>query len=233
MTISRFSKGEIIKYLGINKEQISIVPCALDHKVYHPHYTSTQIQEVRNRYGISSEYFLYVGTIEPRKNLERLIGAYAKLCRIKKQVPKLVLAGKKGWLCDGIYKKAQSLGMQRQILFIGYVPQEDSPVLMCGAKAFVFPSLYEGFGMPPLEAMACGAPVITSNTTALREVAQDAAITVNPKSEKEICQAMQLILEERAYGKELRRRGLKRAAGYTWAKSAAMLLEVYQKLEKN
>ena len=123
--------------------------------------------------------------------------------------------------------------MQRQILFIGYVPQEDSPVLMCGAKAFVFPSLYEGFGMPPLEAMACGTPVITSNTTALREVAQDAAITVNPKSEKEICQAMQLILEERAYGKELRRRGLKRAAGYTWAKSAAMLLEVYQKLEKN
>ncbi len=233
VTISRFSKDEIIKYLGIKKEQISIVPCALDHKVYHPHYTSTQIQEVRNRYGISSEYFLYVGTIEPRKNLERLIGAYAKLCRIKKQVPKLVLAGKKGWLCDGIYKKAQSLGMQRKILFIGYVPQEDSPVLMCGAKAFVFPSLYEGFGMPPLEAMACGAPVITSNTTALREVAQDAAITVNPKSEKEICQAMQLILEDRAYRKELRRRGLKRAAGYTWAKSAAMLLEVYQKLEKN
>ncbi|MDE7311931.1 MAG: glycosyltransferase family 4 protein [Eubacterium sp.] len=230
VTVSKFSKREIMKYLGIPDDKISIVPCALNHAVYHPHYTKTQIQKVRSRYGIAQEYFLYVGTIEPRKNLERLIGAYAKLCKANKDVPQLVLAGKKGWLCEGIYQKVQRLHLEKQVLFTGYVRQEDSPVLMCGAEAFVFPSLYEGFGMPPLEAMACGTPVITSNTTALREVAADAAITVGPKSEREICQAMQLVLKDSRYREILRRRGLERAAAYTWEKSAKMLMEVYQKL---
>lgn len=232
VTISEFSKDEIVKYLDVKEEQISVVPCAIDHTVYHPNYTNAQIQKVRNKYGIASTYLLYVGTIEPRKNLERLIGAYAKLCSLKNQhpLPQLVLAGKKGWLCDGIYHKVQKLGLEKQILFTGYVSPKDSPVLMCGAAAFVFPSLYEGFGMPPLEAMACGTPVITSNTTALREVAADAAAMVNPEKEDEICQAMKRMLENSRYREELRRRGIERAAEYTWEKSAAMLMEVYQKL---
>lgn len=232
VTVSNFSRHEILKYLDIPKEQVSVVPCAVDHTAYHPHYSKAQIQKVLDRLGIEPDYMLYVGTIEPRKNLERLIGAYAKLCRLKKHVPQLVLAGKKGWLCEGIYQKVQRLGLENRVLFTGYIRQEDSPVLMCGAKAFVFPSLYEGFGMPPLEAMACGAPVITSNTTALQEVAGDAAITINPESENEIYRAMKMVLENTTYSKQLREKGIKRASAYTWAKSAAMLLEVYRRIRK-
>lgn len=230
VTVSAFSKKEIVSYLHIPENKISVIPNAVDHTVYRPDYTEEQIQKVLNRLRIEHEYFLYIGTIEPRKNLERLIGAYARLCREREHVPQLVLAGKKGWLCDGIYKKASNLNLEKKILFLGYICQEDSPILMCGAKAFVFPSLYEGFGMPPLEAMACGTPVITSNTTSLPEVVGDAGICVNPKSSREIYQAMKRILDEDELRAKLQKRGLERAGGYTWAKSAEMLMEVYRRL---
>ena len=151
VTVSEFSKKEIIKYLHIPEEKITVVPNAVDHAIYRPDYTQEQIQKVLKRYHIQREYFLYLGTIEPRKNLERLIGAYGQLCREKTGIPQLVLAGKKGWLCGDIYEKARRLNLGDNILFTGYVNQEDSPVLMCGAEAFVFPSLYEGFGMLGLE----------------------------------------------------------------------------------
>lgn len=230
ITISKFSKQEIIKYLKVPAERIHIVPCAVDHKIYHPHYATEQIQKVLDQYGILQEYFLYVGTIEPRKNLERLIGAYAKLCRRYSGAPQLVLAGKRGWKCSGIYEKARGLEAEGKILFTGYIKQEDSPVLMCGAKAFVFPSLYEGFGMPPLEAMACGTAVITSNTTALGEIAGKAAITVNPENEEEICRAMERVLSDHTYRQQLERLGIQRAQEYTWQKSAAKLLEICKSL---
>lgn len=114
-------------------------------------------------------------------------------------------------------------------MFPGYVDQEDSPLLMCGAVAFVFPSLYEGFGMPPLEAMACGTPVIASAVTALPEVVKDAGILVDPRSVKEICTAMKELLENEAYRKELGVLGMRRAQKYTWQKSAEMLMEIYRR----
>lgn len=230
ITISEFSKKEIMKYLKVREKDVTVVPCAVDHKLYRPDYPQEQIQKVLDSYGIRQEYFLYLGTIEPRKNLERLVSAYAMLCRQKQHVPLLVLAGKKGWLCEGIYEKVRRLGMENRILFPGYIPQEECPLLMCGAKAFLFPSLYEGFGMPPLEAMACGTPVIISDTASLPEVAGDAGILVNPGSEKEICRAMKRILEDEAYRKKLGQMGIKRAGKYTWEKSAAMLMDVYKKL---
>ena len=184
---------------------------------------------VKDKYGIEKDYFLYIGTIEPRKNLERLILAYAKLQKEKKYVPQLVLAGAKGWRCKNIYEKVQRLNLRNRILFPGYVDQEDSPLLMCGAVAFVFPSLYEGFGMPPLEAMACGTPVIVSAVTALPEVVKDAGILVDPRSVKEICTAMKELLENEAYRKELGLLGMRRAQKYTWQKSAEMLMEIYRR----
>lgn len=230
LTVSEFSKREILRYLHIPEEQISIVPNAVDHTVYHNNYTAKQIQEVRNKYGIKEEYILYLGTIEPRKNLERLIGAYEMLCREREYAPQLVLAGGKGWMCEGIYQKAQEAVRKNRILFTGYVSQKDSPVLMCGAKIFVFPSLYEGFGMPPLEAMACGTPVITSNTTSLPEVVGKAGLTVNPGCEEEICQAMGHMLDNDPYREKLRKLGLDQAARYTWKKSAERLMNVYRNL---
>lgn len=229
LTVSEFSRQEIIRYLSVPKSRVFVVPNAVDHTAYHTRYSDCQIQKALRRYGIAREYFLYLGTIEPRKNLERLIGAYAKLCRRRKQVPMLVLAGKKGWLCEPIYRCVIRYGLEQKVLFTGYVSQEDSPLLMCGAKAFVFPSLYEGFGMPPLEAMACGTPVITSNTTALAEVAGNACATVDPLRMDEISRAMEKILDDGGYRETLRKAGIQRASEYTWAKSAALLMDVYQK----
>lgn len=231
LTVSEFSKREIMRYLSVPEERISIVPNAVDHSVYHAGYSCKQIQEVRNHYGIQKEYFLYLGTIEPRKNIKRLIGAYAKLCRKRKHVPQLVIAGEKGWMCRDIYRKARELTADHKIVFTGYVKQKDSPVLMCGAKAFVFPSLYEGFGMPLLEAMACGVPVITSNTSSLPEVAKDACMMVNPWREEEICRAMGRLMDDTSYREKLRVLGLERAAEYNWTKSAELLMDVYRKLQ--
>lgn len=229
LTVSEFSKKEIMKYLRVPEKKITVVPNAVDHAVYHPGYTESQIRQARDRFRIEKDYFLYLGTIEPRKNLERLIGAYAKLCRKMEHVPQLVLAGQKGWLCERIYEKASRLDMGNRILFTGYVSEKDSPVLMCGAKAFLFPSLYEGFGMPPLEAMACGTPVIVSNTTALPEVTGSAGTMVDPKSETQICKAMERMLMDDEYRRECSRLGLERAAAYTWAESAEKIMDVYRR----
>lgn len=228
VTVSQFSKREIMRCLHIPEQKITVVPNAVDTAVYHAGYTENQIKKARDRYGIAQNYFLYLGTIEPRKNLERLLDAYAKLCREKPDAPQLVLAGRKGWLCDGIYEKARSLHLGDKVLFTGYVRQQDSPALLCGAKAFVFPSLYEGFGMPPLEAMACKTPVITSNVTSLPEVTGDAALLVNPKSKQEIYRAMKRLLEEESIQERCRKLGAERAKQYTWEKSAKMLLDVYR-----
>ncbi len=230
ITDSNFSKSEIIKYLHIQPKRITVIPAAVDHSVYHADYTQEQIKKVLNKLNIDREYFLYLGTIEPRKNLIKLISAYAKLCRKVDNVPRLVLAGGKGWLCEEIYKMAEDLSLADKVIFTGYIDQEDSPVLMCGAKAFVFPSLYEGFGMPPLEAMACGTPVIVSNTTSLPEVVGDAGILVNPCSEIEIFMAMKTLLEDDAYREKLRRQGIERAKKFTWEKSARRLMRVYREL---
>ena len=230
ITVSEFSKMEIMKYLNIRKEKITVVPNAVDSSFYHPDYTQQQIKKVRKKLKLDERYFLYLGTIEPRKNIERLIGAYARLCKKVKNAPQLVLAGGRGWLCEGIYKKAEELGLGNKVLFTGYIEQEDSPILMCGATAFVFPSLYEGFGMPPLEAMACGTPVIASNTTSLPEVVGNAGILVDPLSEVELCQAMKTLLEDEKYRNRLRVLGLERAKEYTWENSGRILMGVYREL---
>ncbi len=230
ITVSEFSKREICKYLQVRKDKVTVIPNAVDHTIFHPNYTESQIQQVLSKYKIERNYFLYLGTIEPRKNLERLIGAYEKLYRKDKDIPQLVLAGGKGWLCESIYKKAHRLVLKQKIIFTGYVKQEESPALMCGARVFVFPSLYEGFGMPPLEAMACGTPVIVSNTAALPEVVGDAGILVNPQKENEICRAMKEMLTDDRSRERYRELGLKRAGQFTWANAAAKLMKVYQSM---
>lgn len=234
IAVSEFGKKEIVNYLKVQKERISVVPNAVDHTVYHTDYTQTQIRRALKKYGITQSYFLYLGTIEPRKNLEILMDAYAlfvrKKERQKKQTPLLVLAGGRGWKCGRIYKKAKELHLEDRIRFTGYIDQTDSPLLMRAAIAFVFPSIYEGFGMPPLEAMACGTPVIVSNTSSLPEVVKDAGIFVDPKSKKQMCRAMERLSEDTAYRKQLEELAVKRAQAFTWQDSAKRLMEIYRKL---
>ncbi|WP_395546973.1 MULTISPECIES: glycosyltransferase family 4 protein [unclassified Lacrimispora] len=231
ITISEFSKSEIIKYLHIEENKIVVMPMGVNNNLFHSEYKSDQIQIVKEKYKIDGQYFLYLGTLEPRKNIERIIEAYSHFIKRndKKDIPYLVLAGKKGWMYDSIFEKVKQLGIEDKIIFTGYVLEEEAPILMCGARCFIFPSLYEGFGMPVIEAMSCGTPVITSNTTSLDEVSGEAAIKVNPFNAHEITKAMEAFMEEDTID-QYRVKGLKHASKYTWKEAASILVNVYNVL---
>ena len=233
VTDSEFSKKEIIKYFPQHESRIRVVPCGVDLERFHPCDDPERIPEVKKSLEIDGDYFLYVGTIEPRKNLERLITAYAAFVKkVGSSSPKLVLAGGKGWLDQGIYSRVEKLGMKENVIFTKYVPSEDMNPLMCGALAFVFPSLYEGFGMPPLEAMACGVPVLSSGEASLPEVTGDCAVICDAYDTKSIAEGMYRLYSSEELRKELSRKGLQRAQGFTWKRSAEMLMDVYRELAK-
>ena len=189
---------------------------------------------VRARYGLEGPYLLYVGTLQPRKNLVRLVQAFARLPSLlavqeePQPVPRLVLAGKKGWLHDEIVGQVQALGLEGQVRLTGYVPEADLPALLSGALAFVFPSLYEGFGLPVLEAMACGTPVICSNTSSLPEVAGDAALLVDPYQPEALAQAMLRLVMDGELRGELVARGLQQARRFSWRRCARETLAVLE-----
>lgn len=230
VTVSEFSRSEIMKYLRIPKKNITVIPCGVDHAVFRPGYPKRQVDRVREKYGIDGDYLLYLGTIEPRKNLERLVVAYQRLLYRMPNAPLLLLAGGKGWKSRSIYAAASKRMLKGKIRFLGYVENADRPLLLNGAMAFVFPSLYEGFGMPPLEAMACGTPVITSDSASLPEVAGDAAIKVDPMRTDEIAEAMYRICKDEDFRKRLSESGLRRAEKYTWKRAACRLQKTINKI---
>lgn len=171
VTDSEFSKTEIIRYFPATEERIRVVPCGVDKLRFSPMppAAAPAIEELKRRMHLQANYFLYLGTLEPRKNLDRLIRAYALLKQQHPDAPQLVLAGGYGWRNNHIYQLVQTLHLEDDVLFTEYVPEEDVQPLLCGAMAFVFPSVYEGFGMPPLEAMACGTPVLTTRAASCRK----------------------------------------------------------------
>lgn len=230
ITISEFSKDEIVRYLNINPDKISVVPCGVDLDYFRPIKDKSLIEGVKKKYKILNDYFLYLGTLEPRKNIERLIDAYNQLKRRYPDAPKLILAGQAGWLYKTIFEKVISLKLENDVLFFGYVPREDLVPLLCGAFAFVFPSLYEGFGIPALESMACGVPVLTSNVSSLPEVVGDAAIMVDPLSIDAINNGFEQLLIGEKLRIELSNRGLERARMFTWEKAASLTMDVYKSL---
>ncbi|MBE6862397.1 MAG: glycosyltransferase family 4 protein [Ruminococcus sp.] len=230
VTDSEFSKSEILKYFPQHENKLRVVPCGVDLERFRPCEKPERIPEVKKSLGIEGNYFLYVGTIEPRKNLERLIEAYHILTQRVKDAPKLVLAGGKGWLYDSIFAKVTELGLSEKVIFTQYVPSEDMNPLMCGAIAFVFPSVYEGFGMPPLEAMACGVPVISSGEASLPEVTGDCAVICDAYSPESIAEGLFSLYSDDNLRKELGRRGYERAQTFTWERSAEILYKVYEEL---
>lgn len=230
VTDSEFSKSEIIKYFPEYQGKIRVVPCGVDLKKFSPCSDENKIERVKKSLGIEGEYFLYLGTIEPRKNLERLIEAYGKFIKNKNNPPKLVLAGAKGWLYDDIFQKVKNLNLDDKVIFTKYVPSEDINAVMCGALAFVFPSIYEGFGMPPLEAMACGVPVLTSGEASLPEVTGDSALIIDAYSVSSIADGLEKIYSDENLRKRLSREGAERAKNFSWEKSAELLYKVYGEL---
>jgi glycosyltransferase involved in cell wall biosynthesis len=229
-TISEFSKGEIIKYFAVEPSKIIVIPCAVNTDSYFPIKDQETLAKNKKKYSVTGEYFLYLGTLEPRKNIGGLIDAYHLLKQKVPDAPRLLLGGKKGWLYEPIFKKVKTLDLEKEVVFLGYVPDEDVAPLMCGALAFVFPSLYEGFGMPPLEAMACGVPVLTSNCSSLPEVTGDAALLVNPLDTEEIAAGMEHLLIDKRLRGELSRKGLERVKQFTWERAASLTIEMYKSL---
>ena len=230
VTVSEFSKQEIMRFYHVPSEKISVVPNGVDLKRFRSEKDKDVIEKVKEKYEVSGEYFLYLGTLEPRKNLVRLILAYAVARKEYADFPTLVLAGGKGWMYDEIFQTVEQLNLQHMVLFPGYIADEDVAVLLSGAKAFVFPSLYEGFGMPVIEAMACGVPVLTSNGSALKEIAYDAAVLVNVYDIDEIEKALVLLSGDEQLRCRLIEKVLKKSKEFSWNRSTDILYKVYQEL---
>jgi glycosyltransferase involved in cell wall biosynthesis len=229
ITPSEYSRLDLIKTYGIAPERISVTLEAAA-----PHFkpaNKEELERMRARYGIDDEYILAVGSIQPRKNLIRLIRAYADLRRRRTQakLPQLVLVGKRAWLYGPTLRAIEESGIGDRIKLTGYVSEADLPALYTGANCFVYPSYFEGFGLPPLEAMQCGTPVITGDRTSLPEVVGDAGLMVNPFDENAIASALARIIDDAPLRAELREKGLKRAAMFSWQETARMTLKAYER----
>ena len=232
LTLSDFSKREIVELMGVAPEKIAVVPCGVDHALFHPQEDSAAVAGLREKYGIAEKYFLYVGTLEPRKNLPLLLKAYERLVLACPDAPQLVLGGRKGWQYESLMDTLGSEALRGRVICTDYLPRGEIPVLMAGALAFVFPSLYEGFGLPPAEAMACGTPVVVSDRASLPEVVGDAGLIVPVEDETALYEAMLRLLREPETRQRLSRLGPERAARYTWDAAAKRVLEVCRELEK-
>jgi glycosyltransferase involved in cell wall biosynthesis len=181
------------------------------------------------RYGLAhGDYLLFAGNVEPRKNLVALIEAYGRMRKAIRRAPRLAIAGGAGWKNQAIHEAARTSPFAADIRFLGHVPDADLPSLMNGAVAFVYPSLYEGFGLPPLEAMACGTPVITSNRSSLPEVVGDAALVVDPDDRAALADAMARLVSDAALREDLGARGLEHARRYSWDETARRTIAVYE-----
>jgi glycosyltransferase involved in cell wall biosynthesis len=236
ITISHATKQALMTHYRVPADKITVIHHGVAPR-FAPVQDRQQISAVKQRYGIPTNdaYLLYIGTVHPRKNLERLIDSFALMFQGSSGTShapldtlRLVIAGQKGWLTETIERRGAERGIADRVGFTGYVPDEDIPALLSGALAFVFPSLYEGFGMPVLEAMACHTPVLTSTTTSLPEVAGDAALLVNPNDTNAIAEGMSRLVNDPALRDTLRERGSQHAATFTWERCARETLRVLQ-----
>ncbi|MBM4429053.1 MAG: glycosyltransferase family 4 protein [Chloroflexi bacterium] len=223
---SKATKRDLIKHAHTAADKISVIYPGYDPS-FAPVHDTALLAAVRARYQLPESFALYVGTLQPRKNLVRLLEAFAVLVQQRREVH-LAIAGKKGWLYEGLFAQVEQLGLQQQVRFLGYVPQEDLPALLSAAQLFVLPSLYEGFGLPVLEAMACGVPVICSNVSSLPEVAGNAAILVNPLDTTELVQRLGLLLDDGHLRQDMSQRGLRQVQRFSWEKCAREILQLLE-----
>jgi glycosyltransferase involved in cell wall biosynthesis len=231
IAVSENTRRDVVEHLGVPPERVHVVYEAADDQ-FQPIENPEAITAVTRRYGLNpGGYVLTVGTLEPRKNQIRLVEAFHLLSQWgMTQGLKLVLAGGKGWLYENLFQRVEELGLTENVVFTGVVPDEDLPALMNGALLFVYPSLYEGFGLPVLEAMACGVPVITSNVSSLPEVAGDAALLVDPYDVEGLAEAMRSLIESEEIRADLRKKGLVQAARFSWERAARETVRVYKAL---
>ena len=231
---SEFTGRELAEIYGVAEERMTVAYCGVDRQLFHPREYS-EYGEVLTKRGLTDKgYFFYLGTIEPRKNIERMIIAYAaivkKLESEGKQAPPFLLGGKLGWYYDQILERIKSEGIEDKIILAGYVSDYEKACLYAGARAFVFPSLYEGFGIPVLEAMACKTPVLTANVSSLPEVAGDAGVLCDPLSADDIADGLYALATDTELCTRLGEAGYERSKLFSWEKTAAVMYGVYKSL---
>ncbi|MCF6288419.1 MAG: glycosyltransferase family 4 protein [Proteobacteria bacterium] len=226
---SEYIKTEIQQILGVNKNKIHVVPLGVSKR--YQLYPQNEVTHKLKKYKLDTlRYILSVATLEPRKNLNSLLDAYLLLPKKQRQENKLVIVGAKGWLSKNLSQRVQMLADRGDIITLGYIDYKDLPYIYAGAQGFALPSFYEGFGLPILEAMAAGTPVLTSTSSSLPEVADGAAILVNAYDIEDISAGLKKLIEDKQWQKQAIAKGLARAKRYTWEHCINNTVKVYQKI---
>ena len=228
IAVSECSKRDAVRIYNVPADKIWVIYEGVDPR-FKPIDDAAQLASIRRKYNLPQRFVLHLGTIEPRKNLTLLFEALTAL-NVERHA--LVVAGKTGWLTDPIFARIGELGLQDRVLFTGYVPDEDLPTLLSAASVLVMPSKYEGFGLPVLEAMACGTPVIASNASSLPEVGGDAALYAPPDDPSAWAELISRVLKDAALRASMREKGLRQAAKFRWDIAARQTAEVYSTLQK-
>lgn len=256
ISISESTKKDLIETYDVDPEKIEVIYPGVDNKFKPMDKNSSDLINIKNKYGLPDNFILYFGTIEPRKNILGIIRAFEQLKKThsdqRRNVQwkgfegialgrekkffdfsnfKLVIAGIKGWLCGEVFKAVENSEFSKDVLFAGFIEEEDKPCLYNLAEIFVYPSFFEGFGLPPLEAMACGVPIIVSNKSSLPEVVGEAAIAVDPARIEELVSAIRNILEDRNLKERLINRGLERIKNFKWENGAKKFINLIKKYE--
>jgi glycosyltransferase involved in cell wall biosynthesis len=229
IAVSEATKRDLVRLTGAPEKKITVIYEAAE-PIYYPIHDQAVLTRIHEKYHLPEQFVLYVGTIEPRKNLPTLIRAFRALIDQYRAEADLAIVGKQGWLYDDVYGLVDELGLKDRVHFMGRVPTADLPHLYNASQMLVLPSYYEGFGLPPLEAMACGVPVIVSDTPALAEVVADAGLRVATEDDEGFTVAMWRLLTDDTLRADMIEKGLKRSESFAWKRAAQATLEVYQRV---
>lgn len=230
ITPSEYSRQDVIDTYKIPAEKVTSIPLAAPSFLKNVD-DEKEVARVRKRFGLPREFILGVGSIQPRKNLGRLIEAYARLNSAGGDLPPLVLVGKRAWRAGDIFHTVQKWNIKEKVIFTGFVPDEDLASLYSAAMLFVYPSFFEGFGLPPLEAMQCGTPVIAGNRTSIPEVVGDAGLLIDPFDTDALSDAMQKLVSDGDLRRSLAGKGLERAKLFSWNRTARQTLDIFERIE--
>jgi glycosyltransferase involved in cell wall biosynthesis len=228
IAVSEHTRQDALRYYRLDPARIDVIPEGVEPH-FRPESDPARVTAVRHKYQLPSRFILCVSTIEPRKNLPILLEAYAAL-RESQPAVGLVIAGSKGWLYEHFFERLRSLGLQAAVVLPGHVPDDDLPALLQAAEVFAYPSVFEGFGLPPLEAMACGVPVVCSSASSLPEVVGEAGLLLPPDDARAWRDALGRVLSDSSLRDALRARGLERSRPFTWERAAQRTLDVYRRV---
>lgn len=226
VAISHQTRDDLVRLYGFRPDSIVVSSPAVDHSRFHADIPARDVDACRVKYDVPPEFILFVGRPEPRKNLVRLVRAL-KHVRSRHGQVHLVIAGAGGWKNSDLYGTVRELGLEDAVHFPGFIPDDDLPLLYRAARIFAYVSLYEGFGLPVLEAMACGVPVVTSNLSSMREIGEDACVMVNPHDTEAIAEGLLRLLGHEELRREVVRKSLEKARSYTWERFCAPFVEIF------